>query len=275
MLGRKPKGDARSIVGASSSKPRAAGAAAKKRKWQENSDDSSGGEAVTKEDLEAFRRTVAKEEEQERKEREKKEREEAERLRIQQEKEEAERKRKEEDEAASRKESDEARRVAEELEEERRKHEASTDFVQAGALPMDVTPGHPAGVRAGKEHLYKTSYCKRWEQGNCQFGAACHFAHGERELRGKPPKGSPPGTLSTYMELQRPAQTQGPPRMQEWGQGMGAPGGPSGLQASDQACPSGRHLLSCHLRSTCSAASGRWVAAKDLRTCSRPRPPCA
>ena len=31
----------------------------------------------------------------------------------------------------------------------------------------------------------RTSFCKRWEQGNCNFGSACHFAHGERELRGR------------------------------------------------------------------------------------------
>ena len=33
----------------------------------------------------------------------------------------------------------------------------------------------------------RTSFCKRWEQGNCNFGSACHFAHGERELRGRAP----------------------------------------------------------------------------------------
>ena len=56
-------------------------------------------------------------------------------------------------------------------------------------------------------------FCKRWEQGNCNFGpgpgrpraprrlrqsfpslqgSACHFAHGERELRGRMPSQSDP-----------------------------------------------------------------------------------
>lgn len=34
---------------------------------------------------------------------------------------------------------------------------------------------------------YKTELCKNWESGHCRFGAACTFAHGEFELRQKPP----------------------------------------------------------------------------------------
>ena len=34
--------------------------------------------------------------------------------------------------------------------------------------------------------LFKTALCKHFEQqGRCNIGAKCHFAHGKHELRGK------------------------------------------------------------------------------------------
>lgn len=173
---------------------------AKKRKWQEEqSEDSDSDGKITKADLDAWKKTVEEEEKQEQLEREKEEREAKELARRRREVAEAEQLRKQEEEAQAHKDAEEARKCAEEVEAERRRQEAATSFIGAGPLPLDVPSVLPAGVRPGKEHLYKTMYCKRWEQGNCQFGAACHFAHGERELRGRPPKGSAPGTMSVSL----------------------------------------------------------------------------
>lgn len=203
MLGRKPRGDNKPSVTASvatSSREGVLGVA-KKRKWQEeHSDDSNDSEGkITKADLDAWKRTIEEEEKQEQLEREKEERVAKETERRRREAAEVELRRKEEEEARALKDAEEARRSAEEAEAERRRLEAATSFIGAGPLPLDVPTVLPAGVRPGKEHLYKTTYCKRWEQGNCQFGAACHFAHGERELRGRPPKGSAPGTMSVAL----------------------------------------------------------------------------
>merc|ERR1712136_265550 len=89
-------------------------------------------------------------------------------------------------------------RKAEEEAERRRKEEpvGMSAIAPPGALPPDFPSLLPPGLRMDKAHLYKTTYCKRWESATCQFGAACYFAHGERELRGRPPRGSPPGTMS-------------------------------------------------------------------------------
>mmetsp|Transcript_51830 Transcript_51830/g.143539 ORF Transcript_51830/g.143539 Transcript_51830/m.143539 type:complete len:293 (+) Transcript_51830:135-1013(+) len=196
MLGRKP---AKELRAAAAPRDSARGAAAKKRKWQEDSEDSGSEGGITKADLEAWRKTIAEEERQEQLERERQESEARERAEAERERKEAEQRRKEEEEARALREAEEARKAAEAAEAERQRQEAATSFVGAGPLPMDSPAVVSAGVRPGKEHLYKTSYCKRWEQGNCQFGAACHFAHGERELRGRPPKGSAPGTLSVAL----------------------------------------------------------------------------
>jgi hypothetical protein len=42
---------------------------------------------------------------------------------------------------------------------------------------------HPQGNGLGDPAKYKTRICRNWLQGECQFGAACSFAHGEDELR--------------------------------------------------------------------------------------------
>jgi len=36
---------------------------------------------------------------------------------------------------------------------------------------------------------YKTELCRNWASGHCEFGPACTFAHGLRELREKPESG--------------------------------------------------------------------------------------
>lgn len=202
MLGRKPQRDKKlpDAVPATTSTGEGNKAAARKRKWQEeHSDDSDSEGKITKADLEAWRRTVAEEEKQEQFERDKQERAAKEAERRRRAAAEAEQRLKDEEEAKAHRDAEEARKFAEEAEAERRRQEAATSFIGAGPLPLDVPSVLPAGVRPGKEHLYKTMYCKRWEQGNCQFGAACHFAHGERELRGRPPKGSAPGTMSVAL----------------------------------------------------------------------------
>ena len=33
---------------------------------------------------------------------------------------------------------------------------------------------------------YKTELCRNWDQGFCEFGDRCAFAHGTQELRAKP-----------------------------------------------------------------------------------------
>ena len=48
--------------------------------------------------------------------------------------------------------------------------------------PVIGPQGGPASARMGSS--YKTSICKSWaESGNCQYGGACLFAHGEGEKR--------------------------------------------------------------------------------------------
>lgn len=215
MLGRKPTGDKRPAKSSAPVQPRSSKESSKKRKWQEElTDEESDAEGkITKDDMDAWRRTIAEEERQEQLEREKQETQEREIARRRREAEEVEQKKKDEEEAVAMRDAEEARRAAEEAEIERRRQEAETAFVPAGPLPFDLPGAMPAGVRQGKEHLYKTMYCKRWEQGNCQFGAACHFAHGERELRGRPPKGSPPGTMSVPLpdEIPKPSPNRGLP----------------------------------------------------------------
>lgn len=205
MLGRKKKTPSIAASAATSSREGVNGAA-KKRKWQEEqqSDDSDNEGKITKADLDAWKKTIEEEEKEEEIKREKEERlaEQAEKRRRQAD--EVEQRRKQEEEAHALKDAEEARKSAEDAEVERRRQEAATSFIGAGPLPMDVPSVLPAGVRPGKEHLYKTMYCKRWEQGNCQFGGACHFAHGERELRGRPPKGSMAGTLSVALPEGKP-----------------------------------------------------------------------
>lgn len=171
--------------------------AAKKRKWQEELSSDDGGDdeqKITDADLEEFRRTNREEERQEQLERERREREEAKKRKLEEERLEVERRQKEEEEKTIQAELKEAQKTAEAQWVQRQAMEM--EVAPPGPHPPDIGGSLPPGVRAGKEHLYKTSYCKRWEQGNCQFGASCHFAHGERELRGRPPKGSSPGTLS-------------------------------------------------------------------------------
>ena len=163
----------------------------KKRKWQE-SDDGSSQEAVTHEDMEAWRQTMREEEKQEQLEQQRHEAQkaaeeaEAEQLREEERKaeEEAERRRKEEPVGVSVEVSLSSARAG------------MSAIAPPGALPPDFPSLLPPGLWMDKAHLYKTTYCKRWESATCQFGAACYFAHGERELRGRPPRGSPPGTMS-------------------------------------------------------------------------------
>ena len=48
--------------------------------------------------------------------------------------------------------------------------------------PVIGPQGGPVSARMGSS--YKTSICKSWaESGNCQYGGACLFAHGEGEKR--------------------------------------------------------------------------------------------
>jgi len=183
----------------------------KKRKWKDElSDDGSESDMghITKADIDAWRETIQEEERQEQVEREKREREEREARKRKKDAEEAEQRRKEEEERQLLKESEDARKAAEEAEVERQRLEA--EVAPPGPLPPDCPDVFPPGMRGDKMHLYKTMFCKRWEQGTCQFGAACHFAHGERELRGRPPKGSPPGTMSVPLppELSKPVLGQ-------------------------------------------------------------------
>eukprot|EP00927_Polykrikos_kofoidii_P067349 TRINITY_DN62851_c0_g1_i1.p1 TRINITY_DN62851_c0_g1~~TRINITY_DN62851_c0_g1_i1.p1 ORF type:complete len:343 (+),score=87.30 TRINITY_DN62851_c0_g1_i1:96-1124(+) len=236
MLGRKPRKDganARLVtaivtVAASDAKL----AASKKRKWQESEDEESD-EKITIDDMEEWKASMREEEMQERMEMDRREREEREAARNRQAAEKQEQQRKEEENAQAVKEVEEARRVAEEAEADRRRQEDS----QSGfAMSLDCPTVLPAGIAPGKEHLYKTSYCKRWEQGNCNFGTACHFAHGERELRGKPPKGSRPGTLSVALPLDvpRPQSSRGVgavPGVEDWVVAAAAVGGVGGTHA--------------------------------------------
>lgn len=196
----------------------AAGAAtgnARKRKWQEELSEEEGGgeEKITKADIEAWRKTIAEEEKEEQMEREKQAKEELERERQRKLKEEAAQRKREREEAQALREAEEARKHAEDAENERRRQEDQT-LAPPGPLPPDRPGALPPGMRAEKMHLYKTTYCKRWEQGQCQFGAACHFAHGERDLRGRPPKGSPPGTMSTPLPEDVPRARIVPPPVQ-------------------------------------------------------------
>jgi len=154
---------------------------AKKRKWQEESDDDETEANITKADMEAWKATLREEEKEERRERERQEREERELDRKTKEVEQEKQKQQQEEEERLSKEAAEARKLAEEQETELRRLEA---IAPPGALPPDVGAILPPGINPSKAHLYKTSYCKRWEQGNCNFGAACHFAHGDRDLRG-------------------------------------------------------------------------------------------
>lgn len=177
MLGRRQAKD---------SKPAGSKGAAKKRKWQEELDSDSEGEAkITKADLEAWEATVKQEEEDERKAKEKQEQEEKEKQRKAKEAAEERRKREQDEEDRAQNEAAEARKLAEVLETEARRQDT---LAPPGALPPDVSDGNlPPGMNPAKMHLYKSTYCKRWEQGNCNFGAACHFAHGNRDLRGNRP----------------------------------------------------------------------------------------
>lgn len=160
-------------------------AAAKKRKWQEELASDSEEEAkITKADFEEWSAKMKDEEKRERLEKERQEKEERDRERKRIEAEEAKRKQEEEEESRAQKEASEARKLAEDRENAMRKQEA---LAPPGALPPDVGGIVPPGMNPTKMHLYKTTYCKRWEQGNCNFGAACHFAHGDRDLRGNRP----------------------------------------------------------------------------------------
>lgn len=203
MFGRRPQ---RGSASASTSGKAAANSSTKKRKWQESEDESSD-DKITAKDMEKWKAAMREEEKQEQMERERQERKEQEAAKRRKKAEAEEKRRKEAEEAQAAREAEEARKNAEAAEAERRKVEQSLPgYATAGPLPLDLPTIVPSGVAPGKEHLYKTSYCKRWEQGNCNFGTACHFAHGERELRGKPPKGSNPGTLSISLPagIQRP-----------------------------------------------------------------------
>ncbi|CAJ1409417.1 unnamed protein product [Effrenium voratum] len=174
MLGRKPKGDAAAA--------RLSPSAGKKRKWQKLSEESDEdkGEQITKEEFDKWKETLAEEERREQMEREEQDRKAREDERRRREMEEEERLKREKEEANAKK---EARKAAEEAEQVRRRQEE--DLIPPGAHPPDVLGLMPPGLKPDKAHLYKTSFCKRWEQGNCNFGSACHFAHGERELRGR------------------------------------------------------------------------------------------
>lgn len=219
MLGRKPQGDKRVVASVASGRSRGAtsaakGGASKKRKWQEESDgDSSDEPKITTEDMEKFRKTLAEEEKQEQLERQKQEREERERERVRKEKEDAEQKIRDEEEAHSMLEADLAKKAALEADNQRRQEEIT--LAPPGALPPDAPAAVPPGVKADKVHLYKTTTCKRWDQGNCHFGPQCHFAHGERDLRRVLPMSSrgifvPPTPLPqlTPEEQQMLLQTQ-------------------------------------------------------------------
>eukprot|EP00392_Amoebophrya_sp_AT5.2_P005457 g5466.t1 len=41
--------------------------------------------------------------------------------------------------------------------------------------------------RTSREHLYKTRICQKWQNGRCQWGNNCHYAHGASELRAPMP----------------------------------------------------------------------------------------
>merc|ERR1719223_746618 len=200
MLGRRLRPDAEKKGGA------------KRRKWQE-SDDGSDEEKISPEEMSAWKAKMREEEKAELEEREKQERELQEKERKLQEAREAEEKRKEEADALALRAVEEAAEVQAALASERRRQE--DDIAPPGAHPPDYPGTLPPGLRSDKMHLYKTTYCKRYEQGTCQFGADCHFAHGERELRGRPPKGSPAGTMSVQLpqELPKPALVGRPPTL--------------------------------------------------------------
>eukprot|EP00928_Gymnodinium_smaydae_P014926 TRINITY_DN15477_c0_g5_i1.p1 TRINITY_DN15477_c0_g5~~TRINITY_DN15477_c0_g5_i1.p1 ORF type:complete len:378 (-),score=100.52 TRINITY_DN15477_c0_g5_i1:96-1229(-) len=196
MLGRRPvkDGASRPLAASASGRPAAAASKAKKRKWEE-SDDEESQEKITKDDIEQWKATMQEEELEEQRERDRREKEAREADLRKKASEEEQRRRREEEEAEALRENEALRKATETAEAERRRLEEDL----APAAVVDVVSVMPSGIAPGKEHLYKTSYCKRWEQGNCNFGSSCHFAHGERELRGKPPKGSPPGTLSVAL----------------------------------------------------------------------------
>lgn len=219
----------------------------KKRKWQESDDDDAKSEEpVTAAEMEEWRKRNADEERKEQLERERQERENEESRRREAERVERQRKAREAEERAAQLEIEEAQKAAAKEREAQPSVSPPRGLSPQPPLGLDILDsGLPPGVHPGKEHLYKTSYCKRWEQGNCNFGSACHFAHGERELRGKPPKGSPAGTLSVQLASGRAPPsartlvsapvpgfaTPGawvPPPMQSPGPGLAGPVGPVG-----------------------------------------------
>ena len=60
----------------------------------------------------------------------------------------------------------------------------ATTVTGAGA-PFIVPPNEPIPKSStiSKMQKFKTSICRNFQNGNCQMGEACHFAHGDEDLR--------------------------------------------------------------------------------------------
>mmetsp|Transcript_3802 Transcript_3802/g.3596 ORF Transcript_3802/g.3596 Transcript_3802/m.3596 type:complete len:154 (-) Transcript_3802:7-468(-) len=86
----------------------------------------------------------------------------------------------------------------------------SQSFTQFSGLSQLEIPEQPSKAKSKKKAKkgndfsirYKTEICKNWENGFCEFGEKCTFAHGEDELRSK--EGLPckqTKTCKQYFEL--------------------------------------------------------------------------
>ena len=70
------------------------------------------------------------------------------------------------------------------------KSETTTNFTThhiTVSPPSELDTKHPKRTAREEDFKvkFKTELCKKWEQGKCEYGEKCAFAHGEDELRAK------------------------------------------------------------------------------------------
>ncbi|CAG9332503.1 unnamed protein product [Blepharisma stoltei] len=51
---------------------------------------------------------------------------------------------------------------------------------------LESSQAKKKSTKADFQTKFKSEICKNWENGYCEFGSECAFAHGESELRDKP-----------------------------------------------------------------------------------------